>query len=179
MKFVRLTAVSALLLGACSSSSSGGGDGMKEKASMAASQPAGMAKNIVAVAKDAKAFNTLVTALNAAGLTETLSSGGPFTVFAPTDEAFAALPAGTLQSLLKPENKAQLQNVLKYHVVSGQVMAEEVVGLSSAESLLGASLPIQTEGGQVMVGNATVVQTDVEASNGVIHVIDQVLLPPQ
>jgi uncharacterized surface protein with fasciclin (FAS1) repeats len=122
-------------------------------------------------------FNTLVAAVKAAGLVDTLKGPGPFTVFAPTDEAFAKLPPGTLQNLLKPENKEQLERILTYHVVAGQVMAKDVVKLDSAKTLEGGSVTIHEEEGGVMVGNAHVTQTDIAASNGVIHVIDQVLLP--
>jgi uncharacterized surface protein with fasciclin (FAS1) repeats len=122
-------------------------------------------------------FNTLATALTAAGLVDTLKGPGPFTVFAPTDEAFAKLPEGTLDTLLKPENKAQLVSILTYHVVSGKVMAADVVKLTEAKTVNGQSVAITVDHGTVKVNNATVTQTDVEASNGVIHVIDTVLLP--
>ena len=122
-------------------------------------------------------FNTLVAAVKAAGLVETLKGPGPFTVFAPTDEAFAKLPAGTLEELLKPENKAKLQSILKYHVVPGKVMAKDVVKLNSAQTAEGQRVSIRTAGGVVMVDNARVLQTDIVASNGVIHVIDSVILP--
>lgn len=121
-------------------------------------------------------FNTLVAAVKAAGLADTLKGPGPFTVFAPTDAAFAKLPAGTLESLLKPENKAKLQSILTYHVVSGKVMAADVVKLTSAKTVEGGSVAIKAGRG-VMVNNATVTKTDIAASNGVIHVIDTVLLP--
>lgn len=123
-------------------------------------------------------FDTLVAAVQAAGLVETLQSEGPFTVFAPTDEAFAALPEGTLESLLKPENKDQLIAILTYHVVPGEVTSDQVVSLESAETLQGASLEISTSEDGVMINNAKVVKADVDASNGVVHVIDTVLLPP-
>ena len=122
-------------------------------------------------------FNTLVAAVKAAGLVDTLKGPGPFTVFAPTDEAFAKLPAGTLESLLKPENKPKLQSILTYHVVSGKVMAADVVKLSSAKTVEGGSVTIKTSSSGVMVNNATVIKTDIATSNGVIHVIDTVLLP--
>jgi uncharacterized surface protein with fasciclin (FAS1) repeats len=122
-------------------------------------------------------FNTLVAAVKAAGLVETLKGPGPFTVFAPSDEAFAKLPAGTLESLLKPENKARLRSILTYHVVPGKVTAEEVVRLDSAKTVEGQSLAIRTMDGKVMVNNAHVLRTDIEASNGLIHVIDEVMLP--
>jgi len=122
-------------------------------------------------------FNTLVAAVKAAGLVDTLKGPGPFTVFAPTDAAFAKLPAGTLESLLKPENKAKLQSILTYHVVAGKVMAADVVKLNSAKTVEGDSVTIKTMNGGVMVNNAHVTKADIETSNGVIHVIDTVLLP--
>ncbi len=125
-------------------------------------------------------FNTLVAAVTAAELVDTLNGEGPFTVFAPTDDAFAALPAGTLDSLLLPENKQQLTDILLYHVVSGKVMAADVVGLSSAPTVLGKDITIKVEDGKVFLNDTVqVIITDIEASNGVIHVIDAVLLPPQ
>lgn len=129
---------------------------------------------IVDTARDAGTFTTLLTALDAAGLTETLNGDGPFTVFAPTDEAFAALPAGTLESLLA--DPAALQSVLTYHVVSGKAKAADVAGLDSVTTLQGGTLPVSTTDG-VKIGSATVVAADIEASNGVIHVIDTVLVP--
>ena len=135
-------------------------------------------KDIVDTAVAAGSFKTLATALTAAGLVETLKGEGPFTVFAPTDDAFAKLPAGTLDELLRPENKAKLSAILTYHVVPGKVMAEDVVRLSSAQTVNGKELRIATKGGTVMVDNATVTQTDIQCSNGVIHVIDAVILPP-
>jgi transforming growth factor-beta-induced protein len=122
-------------------------------------------------------FNTLAKALEAADLVDALQGEGPFTVFAPTDDAFAKLPAGTLDELLKPEKKADLQGILKYHVVSGKVMAADVVKLDSADTLQGKKLTIQVQDGKVMVDKATVTKTDIECSNGVIHVIDSVVLP--
>jgi uncharacterized surface protein with fasciclin (FAS1) repeats len=122
-------------------------------------------------------FNTLVAAVKAAGLVDTLKGPGPFTVFAPTDEAFAKLPPGTLEMLLKPENKAKLQRILKYHVVAGKVMAQDVMGLHSAKTVEGQNVTIDTMNGGVMVNNAHVIKTDIVASNGVIHVIDAVMLP--
>lgn len=122
-------------------------------------------------------FNTLVAAVKAAGLVDTLKGPGPFTMFAPTDEAFAKLPAGTLESLLKPENKAKLQSILTYHVVAGNVLAKDVVKLHSAKTVEGQNIAIKTMNGCVMVDNANVTKTDVVTSNGVIHVIDSVLLP--
>src|SRR5512143_1658363 len=114
-------------------------------------------------------FNTLVAAVKAAGLVDTLKGPGPFSVFAPTDEAFAKLPPGTLEDLLKPENKARLQSILTYHVVAGNVLAKDVVKLDSAKTVEGQSITITATGGGVMVDNAHVIKTDIVASNGVIH----------
>jgi len=124
-------------------------------------------------------FKTLAAALGAAGLVETLKGEGPFTVFAPTDDAFAKLPAGTVETLLKPENLEQLKSILLYHVVSGKVLADQVVTLESADTVLGKPVTIKVMDGKVYVNDSQVVLTDVLASNGVIHVIDSVLLPPQ
>jgi uncharacterized surface protein with fasciclin (FAS1) repeats len=132
-------------------------------------------KDIVDTAVAAGSFNTLVKAVKAAGLVETLKGEGPFTVFAPTDDAFAKLPEGTLESLLKDTEK--LKAILTYHVVAGKVMAADVVKLSSAKTVEGQEVMIKTSGGNVMVNNANVTKTDIETSNGVIHVIDTVLLP--
>lgn len=134
-------------------------------------------KNIVEVAVEAGSFGTLAAALEAADLVDTLQGEGPFTVFAPTDEAFAKLPEGTVESLLLPENKDQLTAILTYHVVAGSVMAEQVVGLDEAQTVNGQSVDISVDGAVVMVDGANVVATDILASNGVIHVIDSVILP--
>ena len=134
-------------------------------------------KTIVEIAAGAEDFSTLVAAVKAAGLVDVLSSKGPFTVFAPTNEAFAKLPEGTVESLLKPENKDKLIAVLKYHVVPGKVMAKDVVKVDSAKTAQGSSVTVTVEGKTVKVDNATVVKTDIEASNGVIHVIDTVIIP--
>jgi uncharacterized surface protein with fasciclin (FAS1) repeats len=134
-------------------------------------------KDVVDTAVAAGDFSTLVTALKAADLVATLKGKGPFTVFAPTDEAFAKLPSGTVENLLRPENKQKLSSILTYHVVPGKVMASEVVNLSHARTVNGQSLMITTRYGFVMVGNAKVIKTDIDCSNGVIHVIDTVLLP--
>ncbi len=133
-------------------------------------------KDLVSVASSAGSFNTLVTAVKAAGLVETLQGKGPFTVFAPTDEAFAKLPAGTVESLLKPENKEKLVAILTYHVVPGKVLAADVKTMK-AKTVNGKELSLKVEGGAVTVDNAKVIKTDVAASNGVIHVIDTVILP--
>jgi len=135
-----------------------------------------MAKDIVDTAVAAGSFNTLATALKAAGLIETLKGKGPFTVFAPTDDAFKKLPAGTLEKLLA--DKAQLTKVLTYHVVSGKVMAADVVKLKEAKTVEGSMVKITVASGGVKVNDANVVKTDIGASNGVIHVIDSVILPP-
>ena len=143
----------------------------------AGSNPQAQGKDIVDTAVAAGSFKTLAAALQAAGLIETLKGKGPFTVFAPTDEAFAKLPAGTVESLLKPENKARLTAILTYHVVSGKVMAADVVKLKEAKTVQGESAKVMVMGGKVMVDNANIVKTDIAASNGVIHVIDSVLMP--
>ena len=141
----------------------------------AVAKPAG--KDIVDTAVGAGSFKTLVAAVQAAGLVETLKGKGPFTVFAPTDEAFAKLPKGTVETLLKPENKAKLQAILTYHVVSGSVMAADVVKLTGAVTVQGQQVDIAVKDGKVTVDGANVVKTDIACSNGVIHVIDSVILP--
>ncbi len=135
--------------------------------------------SIVEIAAGDENFSTLVAALKAADLVDVLQGDGPFTVFAPTNEAFAALPEGTVENLLKPENKDQLIAVLTYHVVPGKVYAEQVTQLSSAETVQGSKISINTDMGKVKVDNAQVVAADIKASNGVIHVIDAVILPRQ
>ena len=134
-------------------------------------------RDIVDTAVAAGSFKTLVAALQAAGLVDTLKGKGPYTVFAPTDEAFAKLPAGTVEDLLKPENKEKLTAILTYHVVPGKVMAAQVSKMKSAKTVNGESLAISTNGGVVMVNNAKVIKADILCSNGVIHVIDSVVLP--
>ena len=134
-------------------------------------------KDIVDTAISAGSFNTLVAAVKAADLVDTLKGKGPLTVFAPTDEAFAKLPKGTLEDLLKPENKKKLQAILTYHVVPGSVKASQVVKMDSAKTANGKELKIAKSNGSVMVDNAKVTKTDIIASNGVIHVIDAVVLP--
>ncbi|MEW6199750.1 MAG: fasciclin domain-containing protein [Planctomycetota bacterium] len=134
-------------------------------------------KNIVETAQGAAKFNTLLTAATKAGLADTLANGGPLTVFAPTDEAFAKLPAGTLENLLKPENRDQLANILKYHVVSGRVYSTDALAAGKAKTLLGQEIVVASAGGQAKVNGARLLQTDLDASNGVIHVIDEVILP--
>jgi uncharacterized surface protein with fasciclin (FAS1) repeats len=134
-------------------------------------------KDIVDTAVAAGSFNTLAKALTAAGLVDTLKGAGPFTVFAPTDEAFAKLPAGTVESLLKPENKDKLRRLLTYHVVSGKVMAADAMKVTSAKAVSGDTITVATKGGGVTVDSAKVVKADIAASNGVIHVIDSVIMP--
>jgi uncharacterized surface protein with fasciclin (FAS1) repeats len=134
-------------------------------------------KNIVETAIDAGSFNTLVAAVKAAGLADALQADGPLTVFAPTDDAFAKLPEGTVESLLKPENLEQLQSILKYHVVAGKVMSSDVKDGASASTLAGSNLDFSVSYGAVKVNGATVTAADIKTSNGVIHVIDTVLLP--
>ena len=134
-------------------------------------------KDLVDTAVAAGQFKTLAAALQAAGLIDTLKGKGPFTVFAPTDAAFAKLPKGTVEELLKPENKAKLTEILTYHVVAGKVMAADVVKVKDAKTVQGGSIKVNAGGGKVMVDGATVVKTDIGASNGVIHVVDSVLMP--
>ena len=137
----------------------------------------GAKHDIVDTAVAAGSFKTLAAALQAAGLIDTLKGAGPFTVFAPTDEAFAKLPAGTVESLLKPENKAKLAAILTYHVVPGKVMAKQAMKLKSAKTVNGKALTLKVTGGSLMVDKATVAKADIDCTNGVIHVIDTVVLP--
>lgn len=134
-------------------------------------------KNIVETAVEAGSFKTLAAALTAADLVDAVKGPGPFTVFAPTDEAFAKLPKGTVETLLKPENKSKLQDILKYHVVKGKVMAADVVKVKGAVALNGQRIDVKVDGGKVSVDSANVVKTDIGCTNGVIHVIDSVILP--
>jgi uncharacterized surface protein with fasciclin (FAS1) repeats len=134
-------------------------------------------KDIVDTAVGAGSFNTLVAAVKAAGLVDTLKGKGPFTVFAPTDDAFKKLPEGTIAELLKPENKEKLVGILTYHVVAGKVTAADVVKLDSAKTVQGSSVKITVTDGKVKVDGANVVKTDIMCSNGVVHVIDSVILP--
>lgn len=136
----------------------------------------GYSKDIVTVASEAGSFQTLVAAVKAAGLADTLKGPGPFTVFAPTDEAFAKLPAGTVENLLKPENKSKLAAILTYHVVPGKVMASDVKTMS-VKTVNGQSVDLKVSGSSVTIDGASVVKTDIPASNGVIHVIDTVIMP--
>ena len=174
--------ISALLFAmafvACGSSNSSS-EMASSSESAGAEEMAGEAESpdIVDTAVAAGSFNTLVAAVKAAGLVDTLKGDGPFTVFAPTDEAFGALPEGTVEDLLKPENKDRLVAILTYHVVPGDVRAADVVQLSSATTVQGADVSIATGDSGGSVGEANVVQTDIACSNGVIHVIDKVLIP--
>lgn len=166
MKFIQafiVKVVSPLLLLAAFTASAGSGYGYK--------------KDIVDIAASNQDFSTLVAAVKAAGLVDTLKSDGPFTVFAPTNEAFSKLPAGTVESLLKPENKDKLTAILTYHVVPGKVYAKQVVKIDSAKSVQGGKIDISATNGMVKVDNANVIKTDIKASNGVIHVIDTVIIP--
>jgi uncharacterized surface protein with fasciclin (FAS1) repeats len=170
LKLITLASSCILALGVASTASAQGA------AAAAPAKAAAATKNIVETAVAAGSFKTLVAAVQAAGLAETLS-GGTFTVFAPTDEAFAKLPAGTVEDLLKPENKAKLASILTYHVVAGKVMAADVVKLKNAGTVQGQRVDINAQGGKVTVDNANVVTTDIACTNGVIHVIDTVILP--
>jgi uncharacterized surface protein with fasciclin (FAS1) repeats len=142
-----------------------------------ASVASATSKDIVDTAVAAGDFKTLAAALQAAGLVDTLKGAGPFTVFAPTDAAFAKLPAGTVQDLLQPENKQKLIAILTYHVVTGDVTSKQVAKLTEAKTVEGQDVKITAKNGKVMINNADVVKADIQCSNGVIHVIDQVLLP--
>jgi len=174
MKALRRSAIVAVALAAALTLSACGSD--EADTASASKTEQGTLGTIVDVAVGAGSFGTLVTAVIAAGLDETLSGPGPFTVFAPTDEAFAALPAGVLDALLLPENQAILAQILTYHVVSGKVMAADVTD-SDVATVEGQTIKLSTMGG-VTVNGAKVIQADVEADNGVIHAIDAVILPP-
>jgi uncharacterized surface protein with fasciclin (FAS1) repeats len=136
-----------------------------------------MKKDIVDTAVSTGMFNTLVAAVKAAGLVDTLKGSGPFTVFAPTDEAFAKLPAGTVEKLLLPENKATLAKILTYHVVAGNAMAADVVKMKSWKTVAGQDIWVKAKDGKVLINDANVIKADVGTSNGTIHVIDTVLMP--
>lgn len=165
-----LAIVPALLLALSSPAFSGEGMGYAAKKEV-------VMPDIVDTAVGAGSFTTLVTALKAAGLVDTLKGEGPFTVFAPTDAAFAKLPAGTVEDLLKPENKEKLTAILTYHVVAGKVLAKDVVNLTSAKTVNGKELTVNAGAEGVKVDNANVTKTDITTSNGVIHVIDTVVIP--
>jgi uncharacterized surface protein with fasciclin (FAS1) repeats len=151
--------------------------GIAIAAALSLSTTAFAAEDIVDTAVAAGDFNTLAAALEAAGLVDTLKGDGPFTVFAPTDEAFSKLPEGTVETLLKPENLEQLTAILTYHVVPGEVKAEQVVGLKEAKTVNGQMVDISMDGSAVMIDGAKVTAADIMATNGVIHVIDTVILP--
>lgn len=163
--------ISTLVVGAC------GGESMSRPSESAPHASARAKSDIVETAAGAGQFSTLVAAVKAADLEATLRGTGPFTVFAPTDEAFAKLPKGTLDSLLKPENKAKLQAILTFHVVPGKVMSPEASKLSSARTAQGQDVRLDSSSGTLKVGGANVIQADINASNGVIHVIDTVIIP--
>jgi transforming growth factor-beta-induced protein len=169
-----------LLVLAISGSVACGGAATPEPASSdspPAAETAQASSNILETAAAAGSFKTLAAAINAAGLAETLSGPGPFTVFAPTDDAFAKLPPGTVEGLLKPENKEKLVSILTYHVVSGNLMAKDVISSAKLKSIQGQELTVRVEGSAVSIDGASVTKTDITASNGVIHVIDSVVLP--
>ncbi len=179
----RTALVAALLaifsLAACGGAPASGAvdPSMSDGAADGNAASAGEKSDIVDTAVGAGSFKTLVAAVQAAGLAETLKGPGPFTVFAPTDEAFAKLPKGAIDELLKPENKEKLAAILTYHVVSGKVMAADAKGLTSAKTVQGSELTIAADGDSVTVDGAKVVKADIECSNGVIHVIDTVVMP--
>ena len=181
MKLLFPIAAATLLAAACSGETAPAAPTPAPVAEAPAPAPAPVeAKDIVDTAVAAGSFNTLVAAVQAAGLESTLRGAGPFTVFAPTDAAFAALPAGTVENLLKPENKDKLVAILTYHVLPAEVMSSAVAGQTlEPATVQGAKLKVDgATAGTVKVGDATVVTADVDASNGVIHVIDKVLMPP-
>jgi transforming growth factor-beta-induced protein len=170
--------IAAFILAACSPAATPMPTAIPTIAPKPTAAPTATPSSIVDIAVADGRFTTLVAALQAAGLVDTLSGEGPFTVFAPTDDAFNKLPAGTVESLLLPENLAKLKDILLYHVVSGKVMASDVVNLTSATTVLGQDITITVKDGKVFLNDGTqVIITDVPASNGVIHVIDTVLLP--
>ncbi len=180
MKFAkRLLTLSLLGLGTVSglACSNGQESASSTAGPMAADASVAGKMDIVDTAVAAGQFKTLATALKAAGLIDTLKGPGPFTVFAPTDAAFAKLPEGTVAELLKPENKEKLTAILTYHVVAGNHMAKDVMDMSKAKTVNGKDLSLKLVDGKVMVDNATVTKADIQASNGVIHVIDTVLMP--
>jgi len=175
MKTGIVVVVMALAAGGCASSMDRDGS-MNDRGMTSSSMSSNM--NIAEVAMSTGMHNTLVAALKSAGLANMLMESGNYTVFAPTDAAFAKLPAGTVEMLMRPENREKLRAVLQYHVVPGRVSASQVMTMSSARSASGENLYIKSMGDHVMIGNARVVKTDVMASNGIVHVIDTVLMPP-
>ena len=174
LRSVALAATFALV--ACGGGEATGGAPVQDPTTAGSVSSAAKA-DIVDTANSAGSFKTLLAAVKAADLEGTLRGPGPFTVFAPTDEAFAKLPAGTVESLVKPENKEKLKAILTYHVVSGKVGAEQAMKLSTAKTVNGKELKLDASSGSLHAGKATVVKADVQASNGVIHVIDTVLVP--
>jgi len=178
--FAMLLVVASLVMAACAPAATPAPTAMPEPTATPepTAMPEPMMKDIVDTAVADGRFTTLVAAVQAAGLVDTLKGEGPFTVFAPTDDAFAALPEGTVANLLLPENKQALTDILLYHVVSGEVMAADVTALTSAPTVLGKDVAVKVDMGNVYINNAKVIITDIETSNGVIHVIDTVLLPP-
>lgn len=177
---MKLASRLVVLLTVLSGAACGGGAAQEPPATAdsAPEAPPAANANVLETAQAAGSFSTLTGAIKAAGLEETLAGPGPFTVFAPTDDAFAKLPAGTVDDLLKPENKAKLVAVLTYHVVPGNLPAKDVVAATKLKTVQGRELTIKVDGANVSVDGAKVVKTDVAASNGVIHVIDSVVLPP-
>ncbi len=175
-RFLLVTLFASLLLSACAPAATQAPAPMP--ANTAEPMPTAAPQSIVDIAVADGRFATLVAAVQAAGLVDTLKGEGPFTVFAPTDEAFAKLPAGTVEELLKPENKQKLTDILLYHVVSGSVKSADVVKLTEATTVLGKNVAIKVEGDKVFINDAQVLITDIQASNGIVHVIDSVLLPP-
>lgn len=171
LRLASIVLVAAVSVAAC------GGESSSSPGAQTPTSAASAKGDIVDTAASAGQFKTLIAAVQAAGLEETLRGQGPFTVFAPTDEAFAKLPAGTVESLLKPENKDKLKAILTYHVVSGNVPSTEAVKLTSAKTVNGKELKLDASSGTLKVDGASVVKADVFASNGVIHVIDAVVLP--
>ena len=176
--FTILLAVASLVMAACAPAATPTPAPTATQVPQPTATPEPMLKDIVDTAIADGRFTTLVAAIGAAELVDTLKGEGPFTVFAPTDDAFAALPAGTVDELLKPENKQKLTDILLYHVVSGKVMAAEVTALTSATTVLGKDVAVKVDMGNVYINEAKVIITDIATSNGVIHVIDAVLLPP-
>ena len=171
-------ALTTLSLAACAGQSGGGMNGGMDGGMDGGDQMASSQPSIVDIASGDDRFSTLVTAVKEAELAGTLDSGGPFTVFAPTNAAFDKLPEDQLNALLQPENRDQLRSILTYHVVPGRVMAADIAGKQlQADTANGQKLPIDATGGAVQAGNATVIKTDITASNGVIHVVDSVILP--
>jgi len=178
--FAMLLVTASLVLAACGPTATPAPTAMPQPTAMSepTAAPEPVLKDIVDTAVEDGRFTSLAAALQAAELVDTLKSEGEFTVFAPTDEAFAALPAGTLDELLKPENKQSLTDILLYHVVPGKVMASDVTALTSATTVLGQDVAIKADMGDVYINDAKVILSDIETSNGVIHVIDAVILPP-